>query len=246
MKNYLIFGGTTESVLLAKHFIEQGAQVTVSVATEYGALMLKGLPLSIQTGRLDIHQMCELIEKNDFSDIFDVTHPYADEVTKNIKEAARLSGKHYVRVLRPDVSLNSDFLSVSDAEEAEKILEKLDGNILLTTGSKDLSIFAKLPDYQNRVWVRILASEASLHQAISLGYPPNHIIAMHGPFSTELNLAILRQCSIRVLVTKRSGAAGGFQEKADAAQQAGVQLLVLERPGKEQGISIEQAIETYR
>jgi precorrin-6x reductase len=65
---------------------------------------------------------------------------------------------------------------------------------------------------------------------------------MHGPFSEELNLALMHQLNIKVLVTKRSGSAGGFPEKIRAARQAGAALLVLSRPTREQGETLEEIL----
>ena len=53
---------------------------------------------------------------------------------------------------------------------------------------------------------------------------------MQGPFSCQLNKALIEQFHIRYLVTKDGGAAGGFAEKVQAAAETGVQLVVLRRP----------------
>ena len=63
-----------------------------------------------------------------------------------------------------------------------------------------------------------------------LGFEGNHLIAMQGPFSCQLNKALIEQFHIRYLVTKDGGAAGGFAEKVQAAAETGVQLVVLRRP----------------
>ena len=64
---------------------------------------------------------------------------------------------------------------------------------------------------------------------------------MQGPFSRELNVALLREFGIGVLVTKASGVAGGFWEKVEAARECGVELVVIHRPvNEEEGCSLEQ------
>lgn len=62
--------------------------------------------------------------------------------------------------------------------------------------------------------------------------PTKNILALQGPFSYALNRALLEQFSIRFLVTKDGGAAGGFAEKAQAAADTGVQLIVIRRPAE--------------
>ena len=54
---------------------------------------------------------------------------------------------------------------------------------------------------------------------------------MQGPFSIEMNEAILRQFDSSYLVTKDGGKEGGFEEKREAAHRNNVQLIVIERPG---------------
>ena len=69
---------------------------------------------------------------------------------------------------------------------------------------------------------------------------------MQGPFTQELNEALLRQYHISTLVTKATGKAGGFWEKAAAAEAAGAALLVIGRPVHEEGMSLEEIREQIK
>ena len=120
---------------------------------------------------------------------------------------------------------------VDSAEEAANYLARTEGNILLATGAKELPTFSGLDS--TRLYPRVLPTEESLVVCKAAGIPKRNIIAMQGPFSKELNLALLRQFDIRFLVTKDGGAVGGFGEKAAAAAEAGVKLLVFRRPVEE-------------
>ena len=68
---------------------------------------------------------------------------------------------------------------------------------------------------------------------------------MQGPFSQELNVAMLRQSGAKILVSKDTGRAGGFAEKAEAAKQAGATLLVIRRPTVETGLTLEEMLKKY-
>ncbi len=57
---------------------------------------------------------------------------------------------------------------------------------------------------------------------------------------SSLNVALLRQYHIQTLVTKDTGGYGGFREKAEAAREAGCALLVVERPRRETGLTLEE------
>lgn len=239
----LIFGGTSEGAELARRLPSADCAVTVCVATDYGAQMLEGLPVTVRTGRLNAAEMETLMAG--FDAVLDATHPYAVEVSKNIRTAAARRGLPCTRLLRSDEGGAGDWTEVPDAAAAVEVLQKLPGNVLLTTGSKDLDVFSTLPDFRDRVWARILPSRASLDRALELGWPERHLIAMHGPFSEELNLALLRQFDIRVLVTKRSGRAGGFAEKVRAARRAGTALVVLARPEEREGETLKEILARF-
>ena len=72
------------------------------------------------------------------------------------------------------------------------------------------------------------------------GFEGKHLIGMQGPFSMELNAAMLRQFDCKYLVTKDTGKAGGFQEKIDAALSCGTVPVIIGRPLKEEGLSVAE------
>ena len=66
---------------------------------------------------------------------------------------------------------------------------------------------------------------------------------MQGPFSQALNEALIDEFDIKCMVTKASGSAGGFMEKVAAAQSRGIDLIVIDRPVTEEGLSLEEVKE---
>ena len=70
--------------------------------------------------------------------------------------------------------------------------------------------------------------------AASLGFVGKHLICMQGPFSKELNTAMLKQFDAAYLVTKDSGKVGGVEEKLPSAREAGAKVILIGRP-KEPG-----------
>ena len=102
--------------------------------------------------------------------------------------------------------------------------------VLLATGAKELAAFAALGP--ERLFPRVLPTREGIAACEAAGIPHKNIIAMQGPFSYALNCALIKQFSIRYLVTKDGGAVGGFAEKAQAAQDTGAQLIVVRRPAE--------------
>ena len=234
----LLFGGTAEGHSLARRLAQAGLAVTCSVATAYGEAVLEPTPgLTVHVGRMDADQMAAEMVKG-YTCVVDATHPYADRVSENIRRAAETAGLPYYRLLRPREAAE-DVLWADSPADAARMLADLPGNVLLTTGSKDLKTFTQVPDYQTRLYVRVLPSLESLSAALDLGYPAAHILCMQGPFPEKLNAALLEAVDAKILVTKDTGKAGGFPEKAAAAQSAGAKLLVIRRPTQETGYSLD-------
>ena len=63
-----------------------------------------------------------------------------------------------------------------------------------------------------------------MEESVRLGFKGRNLIAMQGPFSAEMNVALLHQTKAKYFVTKESGKAGGFEEKKKAARETGAVL----------------------
>lgn len=244
MYNICIFAGTTEGRRLVELLSHQPLRVTACVATEYGEALLSPVEnLTVCAGRLTGEEMAALLEKDPFDLVVDATHPYAADVTRSIVHACRETETDYLRLLREEGEQTGEAVYVEDADSAVDYLDRVEGNILLTTGSKELEKYARIRDFAQRVYVRVLPMESSLELCRTAGVKPAHIIAMQGPFSEELNVALLRSISASYLVTKDGGAPGGFREKASAARTAGARLVVIGRPPQEEGVSLPQTLD---
>ena len=68
-------------------------------------------------------------------------------------------------------------------------------NILSTLGSNSLAELRGIEE-KNNLFIRILPTTVSIQNAEKLGYLPKDIIAMQGPFSKEMNVAILKNYKI--------------------------------------------------
>ena len=112
----------------------------------------------------------------------------------------------------------------------------------MTTGSKNIPEYVYITDYKERVYLRLLPNPEMLQSAIEAGIMPSHLIGMQGPFSQELNEAVIRQFNIGVLVTRESGSNGGYEEKVSATENTGIDCIVIKRPVEENGVSLPEFI----
>ncbi len=240
--NVVIFSGTTEGRALSRAVAALGAAVTVCVATDLGAEEQGCTPgITVHAGRLDADAMAGLLHDADLC--VDATHPYATEATRNIRTAAAAAGVAYHRLLRPASALPAGSVVLETPVQAAGYLAERPGNVLLATGAKELPAFAGLDPA--RLYPRVLPTLAGITACEQAGIPHRNIIAMQGPFTGELNTAVMRQFHIAYMVTKDGGAAGGFTEKAAAAAQCDVQMIVLRRP-EEQGETAETILQRCR
>lgn len=239
MYSFCIFAGTTEGRQLTELLARQkGVRLTVCVATEYGETLLpEGENVTISARPLPVGEITALLTRERFDLVIDATHPYAASITGSIAAACAATDTPYQRLLREASAEAERAVYVADSREAVSFLAATEGNILLTTGSKDLAVFAALPEFDRRVYARVLPVEASLRLCGEAGLPPSHIVAMQGPFSRDMNEATLHAVSARWLVTKDGGEAGGFDAKLEAAQAVGVGVVVIGRPAQREGLS---------
>ncbi len=238
MADIILFGGTTEGRRLSELLKAENIKTVACVATEYGgSLCPEGGSLSVKCGRLDADDIAELINEHGPRCVIDATHPYAFGVSENISLACSKTGTKYIRVLRESCS-GEGCVEFDSLEELIFWLSNNSGTVFSTLGVKEASLLASIPNFESRVWLRILPSAEGLASCIELGFPPKHIICMQGPFSKEINKTMLAFASADILVTKESGPAGGFPEKLDAAKELGITVAVIRRR-KENGISFE-------
>lgn len=111
--------------------------------------------------------------------------------------------------------------------------------VLLTTGSKELPLFAGEPSLRERIYARVLPDSRVIASCEQLGIAGKQLIAMQGPFSAEMNRALIHQTKAGWLVTKESGGRGGFEEKLAVIRECGIRGIVIRRPRREEGISPE-------
>ena len=242
MKSVLIYAGTTEGRELAWKLAEAGIPSEVCVATEYGMQVMQeetaSREIQVRQGRLSVEEMRSLLAENSYFAIVDATHPFATEVTKNIKQSAEGTGLPLFRLARdlgeaPELTEQCHYFA--SAEACAEELSQGEGRILLTTGSKELEAFCKKEALRKRLVVRVLPGRESMELCWKNGLEGKQIIAMQGPFTKEMNLATIRQYGITGLVMKESGKVGGADEKLEAAQEAGISCYVIRRPDNEEG-----------
>ncbi len=140
-------------------------------------------------------------------------------------------------------SASADITYYPNSEVCAHALRGVEGNILLTTGSKELSIYCREEEVRSRIYARVLPAMESISLCMENKLAGRQILAIQAPFSVAMNEAIINEYKIRCIVTKESGITGGFYEKLQAAQNTGIQLMVIGNPENTEGLTFEEVCE---
>lgn len=229
----LVLSGTEEGKEIVRRLHEEGLPLLTTVATEYGRKIFEqmGLEAVCLQGRLDANGFSRLIREKGIDTVVDATHPYAIEVSQNAMDACKKTNVRYLRFEREEIPIPAHPLihRVNTMTEAVDKSKSLGKKIFLTTGISSVAKFISLKD-KKELYVRILPVPEHIALCLDMGIPPTHIIAMHGPFSEDLNRAMFKQYQINTMVTKDSGEVGGVLEKVHAALKEGIDTIMIERP----------------
>ncbi|MGL5699382.1 MAG: cobalt-precorrin-6A reductase [Kluyvera sp.] len=228
----LVFGGTSDARAICQQLDAASVKYTLSVATPTGQALAGDIQGQVRCGRLLQAEITAWLQANNTRWVIDASHPYAEVVSRNVLAACQETGVLLSRYQRPEQlsGLTHPLLySVSSIAQACEVASRLGDRILLTTGSKDLAAWrAGLPG--KTLLARVLPVPEVVQQCADLGFGVGEIFAICAPFSAEFNAVFYRHCRAEVVITKASGAEGGYQEKVQPCLEAGIPCIVIARP----------------
>ncbi|MHB8917948.1 MAG: precorrin-6A reductase [Desulfocucumaceae bacterium] len=243
----LVIGGTSEARAIARELARRGAGVLVSTATAYGARLAAEDGVGVLQGRMEEKEIKSLIAARGIRVVIDASHPFATGVTAASSGACAGGEAKYIRYARPEEQKmgSPGTEAVNTYQEAAGRACDLGNTIFLSTGSKTAGIFLNMArDRGRRIIIRVLPDPGVISRLLDMGFSPLDLVAMQGPFSEEVNLALWRHFRVDVVVTKESGPAGGLGEKLSAARRLGIPVVIIKRPPEppDAAGSVEEAV----
>jgi precorrin-6x reductase len=233
MADVLVIAGTADARQIIAALTKLKIKVAATVTTSLGNEFLQPYDhLTVYEGGLDAVAMAALIKNTQPACLVDASHPFALAASANASRACHLTGLTYLRFERAPTPVRGLMaVRVPDFKSAAGRLREMPGNILLAIGSRQLEIFTRdIPDFKDRLFVRVLPTSQILAECERLGLSAKNILAIKGPFSEEMNVEMLKYCQAQVMVTKDSGEIGGTLEKLRAANRLAVPALLIDRP----------------
>lgn len=229
----LLLGGTSETAPIAAALARAGAEVIVSLATDVSLPMPDHHRIRRRSGAMDETAMIVFCRMEKVRTIIDATHPYAELIHAAARSVAHKLDLRIFRYVRPSSSTfdPEGVQWAQDHENAAQLAGEWRKPVLLTIGSRHIAPYVNTARSCGiPLYARILSDSGSLAACARVGLGIERIITGRGPFSTEENRELIRGRGIGVLVTKESGAAGGFPQKVEAARLESCRLIVVQRP----------------
>lgn len=224
----LVLGGTAEGRSLAEALHRNGIDV---VSTLAGRVAEPRLPVGeVRIGGFGgVDGLIAHLREGGYTHVVDATHPFAARMSEHAAAAAARAGIPIMRLSRPGWSQDpraSTWHWVDSLDDARDRADALGARPFLTTGRQTLGHFR---DWWGRpVLVRVV-------EPVEEPPPAWTVVLDRGPYAVAGELTLMRSHRIDVLLTKDSGGAY-TSAKLDAAQELGVPVVILRRPGGGGGI----------
>ncbi|MBL4892157.1 MAG: cobalt-precorrin-6A reductase [Rhizobiaceae bacterium] len=227
-RSILILGGTHEALKIAELLCNvDGFRIITSLAgrvknpkTPAGELRLGGF------GGVD--GLAEYLKNEAIDLLIDVTHPFAENISKNAIAACEQTNIERLHFLRPEwkVEPEDHWISVPDLNKAVEALSE-NATVFLALGSQHLAPFSKCKNicFIARMIEPPNPTPEFTNLEILIARPSNNL---------EVEIELLETHHITHIVCRNSGGTGAWQ-KLLAARKFQLPVIMIERPAAPAG-----------
>jgi precorrin-6A/cobalt-precorrin-6A reductase len=227
----LILGGTAEAAALARAVAARfGDAVVVTNSLAGRTAAPAALPGTVRVGGFGGAEGLEYYLRAEKIDlVIDATHPFAAQISRHARLAAAAAEVPRLLLLRPPWQEDAAdrWIKVPDMAAAAHALPLWGRRALVTVGARELGAFAGLAGVH--FVVRLIAAPRA-----TLPLAGAELVIGRGPFTLDEERRLLHRHAIEVVVSKASGGDATVAKLA-AAREAGLPVIMVERPPPEPG-----------
>jgi len=223
MRNVLVLGGTALARQFAKTLLEErpGTAVTLSFAGVVSDLPRVSVPTRIG-GFGGPDSLAAYLAENSVTDLVDASHPFAETISRNASDAARITGLPCYRLERPPWPNHPDdnWQRAATLAEAARLIPQR-ARVLLAIGRKEIGVFRGRTD---------LKAVARMIEPPADALPSGWELVLDRPSADpDEESRFLQAHGIKVMVSKNSGGDRPYA-KIVAARQLGLPVIMVDRP----------------
>ena len=178
---------------------------------------------------------CKCVGKTLLKRVVDAAHPFAINLHNTIGKVAEILDIPVIRLERiyPEMQDSGIVWCVTYSDAVSKMESDGVKKLLALTGVQTIP---ELKDFWQRyeTFFRVLDRKDSIEKAESYGFPADHLCF----YEEDATDTLIDKLSPDAIITKESGASGGFEEKVKAAMQKDVKVFVVQRPKLPEGFII--------
>lgn len=236
----LVFGGTTEGRAAVEVLGAAGKPYYYSTR---GKGQVIDCPHGEHvTGAMDAGQIEVFCREHGVCLLVDAAHPFAVELHRNIAEASKNLGLPVIRYERIYPPRRPEWVWCDSYDDAIARLEERGVRKLLALSGVQTIPRLRAWWRQHPTWFRVLDRPESRALALKYGFPEEKLVY----FKEGDDGRLLQELHPDAILTKESGETGYFEEKTEAAAQAGVAVFVIKRPVLPEGFYVVNGKQGFR
>ena len=228
----LLLGGTAEARALAER-LHPEVDLISSLA---GRVPDPALPVGpVRVGGFGgVAGLRKWLADNGIGAVVDATHPFAATITASAATACAELGLPHLVLHRPAWAPSGAVEVGSDTEAAQVVDDHRYSRIFLTTGRSGTAAFR-----DSDAWFLIRVVTPPDPETLPRNH---HLVLSRGPYRYDDERALLSEHRVQAVVTKNSGGAM-THAKIQAAQDLGIDVVMIRRPGLPPGVRVVGSVE---